>query len=136
MLVLAKRPDATLAKTVAARLRGYLAERRISHKEFGEMVGWDRGKYQRRLSGDVALDLADLEEIEQRTPLTVGFLLTGFDDVPPRPPATRATPHSRDGGEVIRLRSVDADPEIATSPYVDLAENKLPREDSNLQPFG
>lgn len=123
-----------LAEIAASRLRGYLAERRISHKEFGEMVGWDRGKYQRRLAGEVALDLEDLQDIEQNTPITVAFLLTGVEEQPPRPPSTR---HSapRQLGQVVHLRQVTDDPivEDAATAYIELAESRL--GESNSRPI-
>lgn len=114
-------PD-TLAETVAARLRGYLAERRISHKEFGELVGWDRGKYQRRLSGEVALDLADLEDIERNTGLSVTFLVTGIDNMPPKPPAIYSVP-SRQENRVVPIRPIEPD----VAPESDIVDDAAAR---------
>ncbi len=124
-----------LWELAAARLRGYLAENRISHKEFGELVGWDRGKYQRRLAGEVALDLQDLGDIEQNTPITVSFLLTGYDEVPPRPPATRHV-QARPQRKVAHLRPVGANPPAVdddATAYVELAESRL--GESNSRPI-
>lgn len=59
----------SLTDAVARRLRGLLAEQRIKKTEFAEMLKWDRGYLYRRLSGQTALNTADLDEIEH----TVGF---------------------------------------------------------------
>lgn len=95
-------PEGTLSSAVARRIRGYLAERRISHKEFGQMVGWDRGRYQRRLAGEVPLTLDDLEQIMRGTGLSLSFLLTGVEETPPRPPVIAAMPPTN---RIVDLRS-------------------------------
>lgn len=115
-LVVAKQPDESLAEVVARRLRGYLAEHRISHKDFGEAVGWDRGKYQRRLSGEVSLDLRDLEEIERATGITVAFMLTGVQELPPRPPNRSAIVDELP--QVIQLRPIKVDDKLLDSPEI------------------
>jgi len=133
--------DASLPSVAAARLRGYLAERRISHKTFGEMVGWDRGRYQLRLAGKVPLNLADLEEIEARAGISAIYLLTGITNSPPLPPSSGPRP-----SPVRRLRqtglavvpAVNNDDGLSDDAqyYVTLAEDLLPRVESNHQPSG
>ena len=68
-----------LAAAVARRLRGQLAERRISQKRFGELTGWGRGHIYQRMSGNVPLDLDELEHIEQTTGIPLSLLLPRMD---------------------------------------------------------
>lgn len=78
----------SLTSAVARRLRGQLAEQRISQKEFGELTGWGRMAIYRRLTGETALDTNDLEHIEQTTGISVERLLSDPPDPlypPPRP---------------------------------------------------
>lgn len=64
-----------LTAAVARRLRGLLAELRISQKEFGERTGWGRAYVYRRLIGETPIDTADLEHIQETTGIQVLYLV-------------------------------------------------------------
>lgn len=65
----------SLTEAVARRLRGQLAERRITQKRFQEMTGWGRMYVYRRLTGEKALDTAELQLIEEAAGIPVARLL-------------------------------------------------------------
>ena len=69
--------EETLQAAVARRLRGVLAEIRMTKTEFAARLGWDRGYLYRRLSGETPLDVADLGHIEQITRIRAGYLVGG-----------------------------------------------------------
>jgi hypothetical protein len=54
-------PGENLTQAVARRLRGQLAELRISQLVLCEITGWGRMYIGRRLSGETPMDIADLE---------------------------------------------------------------------------
>lgn len=68
-----------LREHVAGRLRGQLAERRISQKRFSELTGWGRGHIYQRLTGKVALNLDELEHIEVAVGIPMSLLLPRVD---------------------------------------------------------
>jgi transcriptional regulator with XRE-family HTH domain len=80
--------EETLQAAVARRLRGLLAEIRMTKTEFAERVGWDRGYLYRRLSGETAMDVCNLETIEQTVRFRAEYLMFGHEPkiAPPRPP--------------------------------------------------
>jgi transcriptional regulator with XRE-family HTH domain len=67
----------TLQAAVARRLRGILAEIRMSKTEFAAHLGWDRGYLYRRLSGETPFNVADLELIELSTSIRAEYLVGG-----------------------------------------------------------
>ena len=67
--------EETLQAAVARRLRGLLAEIRMTKTEFAARVGWDRGYLYRRLSGEVPIDVAELETIEHTVGIRVDYLV-------------------------------------------------------------
>jgi len=69
----------TLQAAVARRLRGILAEVRMSKTEFAARLGWDRGYLYRRLSGETPIDVADLGLIEQSTRIRAEYLVGGHE---------------------------------------------------------
>jgi transcriptional regulator with XRE-family HTH domain len=77
--------EETLQAAVARRLRGVLAEIRMTKTEFAARLGWDRGYLYRRLNGETPLDVADMGHIEQVTRIRAGYLVTGrgFRVTPP-----------------------------------------------------
>jgi transcriptional regulator with XRE-family HTH domain len=79
--------EETLQAAVARRLRGLLAEIQMSKTEFAERVGWDRGYLYRRLSGETAIDVCNLDEIERNVRFRAEYLMFGHEPKigPPRP---------------------------------------------------
>jgi transcriptional regulator with XRE-family HTH domain len=77
--------EETLQAAVARRLRGVLAEIRMTKTEFAARLGWDRGYLYRRLNGETPLDVADLGHIEKVTRIRAGYLVSGrgFRVTPP-----------------------------------------------------
>ena len=69
----------TLQSAVARRLRGILAEVRMSKTEFAARLGWDRGYLYRRLNGETPIDVADLGRIEQSTRIRAEYLVGGHE---------------------------------------------------------
>ena len=69
----------TLQAAVARRLRGILAEIRMSKTEFSGHLGWDRGYLYRRLSGETPFNVADLELIERSTRIRAEYLVGGHE---------------------------------------------------------
>jgi len=75
--IAAVNPGETLPQAVARRLRGQLAELRITQLQLGALTGWGRMYIGRRLSGETPIDTADLEHIEQTVGVSVAYLVTG-----------------------------------------------------------
>lgn len=71
----------TLTEAVARRLRGQLAEHRITQRRLGQLTGWSAMYISRRYVGETALDVKDLETIHAVTGITPEILLTGVDAV-------------------------------------------------------
>ncbi|WP_315913610.1 helix-turn-helix domain-containing protein [Arthrobacter sp. lap29] len=69
-----------LSSKVARRLRGQLAELRISGSSLARITGLTQSKVSRRLNGDAPLELDELQMIEEATGISVAYLL-GFSDV-------------------------------------------------------
>lgn len=74
-------PSERLTETVARRLRGRLAEMRISGAELGRRTGIKQSTVSRRLTGAQPFDLDELELICGVLGITLAELLTGM-----RPP--------------------------------------------------
>jgi transcriptional regulator with XRE-family HTH domain len=74
-----------LSLAVARRLRGILAEARISQKTLQDLTGWGRGHVQQRYYGKVPLNVAELEHIEQTVGIRTEYLMTG-QGIPFAPP--------------------------------------------------
>ena len=71
----------TLPEAVARRLRGQLAEHRITQRRLGQLTGWSAMYISRRYVGETALDVKDLETIHAVTGISPAILLTGIDAV-------------------------------------------------------
>jgi len=69
----------TLQAAVARRLRGLLAEVRMSKTEFSARTGWDRGYLYRRLSGEQPIDTADFDVIESSVGFRADYLVGGHE---------------------------------------------------------
>lgn len=69
----------SLTEAVARRLRGQLAERRLTQKRFQELTGWGRMYVYRRLTGEMAFDTSELEHIESTTGILVNRLMADPD---------------------------------------------------------
>ena len=81
---------------VARRLRGQMAEQRITGLELSQRTGLGRASISRRLSGEIALNTDELDAIERATGISALFLLTGRrDEESPRPDG----PDGGEGGE-------------------------------------
>jgi transcriptional regulator with XRE-family HTH domain len=78
----------SLQDVVARRLRGLLAEVRLTKTEFAAQLGWDRGYLYRRLSGETPLNINDLELIEKAARIRADYLVGGHEPKlnPPEPP--------------------------------------------------
>jgi len=89
----------TLQAAVARRLRGLLAEARISKTEFANRTGWDRGYLYRRLSGETPIDVADLDIIEHTVGFRADYLVGGHEpkQLPPPSGGAPAGPIPGDG---------------------------------------
>ena len=90
--------EETLPAAVARRLRGLIAEIRISKTEFAVRTGWDRGYLYRRLSGETPLDMHDLDTIEHTVGMRADYLVGGHE------PKMAPSPPDGDGGQESRLR--------------------------------
>jgi transcriptional regulator with XRE-family HTH domain len=84
----------TLTDAVARRLRGQLAEKRITGLRLAELTGMGRAMVSRRLNGDTALNTDELELIEQVTGISVVYLLTGYHVEPDGPEPVSESPLS------------------------------------------
>jgi transcriptional regulator with XRE-family HTH domain len=84
----------SLQTAVARRLRGLLAEMRMSKTEFAARLGWDRGYLYRRLNGETPLDVADLDLIEQATRIRADYLI-GEHEPKLNPPPGGGNPFKR-----------------------------------------
>jgi transcriptional regulator with XRE-family HTH domain len=93
----------TLTMAVARRLRGKLAERRISGLRLAEMTGLGRSLVNRRLQGETAMNTDELELIERVTGISAVYLLTGMRQETPRPDGP-------DGGDECAIRDLNPEP--------------------------
>lgn len=66
-----------LHEAAARRLRGVLAEMRLSQKDLAQHTGWGRAYLYRRLTGETPLDVADLEAIQTATGISAAYLVSG-----------------------------------------------------------
>ncbi len=59
----------------------------MSKTEFAARLGWDRGYLYRRLSGETAIDVCNLDEIERSVRFRAEYLMFGHEPkiAPPRP---------------------------------------------------
>ena len=107
-------PGETLTQAVARRLRGQLAELRISQHELAEITGWGRMYVGRRISGETPMDTADLEQIEDLVGISARYLVTG------EPPATLA-PHvgGAASSKLLRRRTAKPRHHFSTDKTVD-----------------
>lgn len=74
--------DETLSEAVARRLRGLLAEQRITASALAREMGMKQSSISRRLVGDTPLTLDELSQIAEILGITEVELLTGQRTVP------------------------------------------------------
>lgn len=115
----------TLTTAVARRLRGKLAESRITGIELSKRTGMGRAMISRRLSGETALNTDELELIEHVTGISAAYLLTGRGEESPRPDG----PDGGEGGESAPSRARTYDLRI-TRPSVSLLSVRQTQEDA------
>lgn len=110
-------PDEPLAAAVARRLRGQLAEQRMTLEDLGKVLGLSKMAASRRVNGETPISLAELELIEAATPITAAYLLTGHHPSsapkPPPPAQPFRPPHPAERARQLR-------------PVADVAEDKQP----------
>jgi hypothetical protein len=100
-------PDEPLPQAVARRLRGQLAEHRMTLDDLGRVLGISRMGASRRVNGLTPVTLAELEIIDAMTPITATYLLTGHHPMatpPPPPPAHPFEAPQTAGAPIRRLR--------------------------------
>lgn len=101
-------PDEPLTTAVARRLRGQLAEHRMTLEELGKVLGLSKMAASRRTNGETPISLAELELIEAATPITAAYLLTGqhpSGGPPPSSPTSHPLVGSQAAGaQIHRLR--------------------------------
>lgn len=69
----------TLTAASARRLRGKLAENRISGRQLGMSLGKSYTWMQRRMNGEVSMSAEDMEAIERATGISPLFLISGIE---------------------------------------------------------
>lgn len=84
----------TRTEAVARRLRGQLAERRISGLQLAAATGIGRSAVDRRLRALTSINFDELDLIEQATGISADYLATG------RGPTTAGPDEGPDGGGV------------------------------------
>ena len=95
--------DESSSALVAAEVRGFLAKRRIPTYKVHERLGNSRSYWQRRISGDLPLNIEDLEQLGW----LVGQPLTAFipTDLPPAPdPETPTTDYRYEVSPIVFLK--------------------------------
>jgi transcriptional regulator with XRE-family HTH domain len=99
-------PDEPLPQAVARRLRGQLAEHRMTLDDLGRVLGISRMGASRRVNGLTPVTLAELEIIDAMTPITATYLLTGHHPLatPPPPPSHPSEAPQTAGAPIRRLR--------------------------------
>ena len=75
----------TLTEASARRLRGMLAEKRMSGRQVALRLGKSHAWIQRRLTGDVSMTIEDMEHIESVTGISAIYLITGMNAESRRP---------------------------------------------------
>jgi transcriptional regulator with XRE-family HTH domain len=68
-------PPATLRERVAGEIRAEMARRRLSGRELARRTGKSAPYWSRRMTGEVAFDLDDLEEVAGLLDVPVSRLL-------------------------------------------------------------
>ena len=91
----------TLTVAVARRLRGQMAEKRITNVELAKRTGWGRQMVSRRVNGETALNTDELETIEAVAGISAIFLLTGHRV------AESPRPDDPDGGSSVRHQGLE-----------------------------
>lgn len=76
-----ERETSSLQESVAAEMRAQLARRRLSGRQAATRLGWTSPYLSRRLTGEVAFDVADLEALAGLLDVPVASFLQG----PPAP---------------------------------------------------
>ena len=91
----------SLTVAVARRLRGQMAERRITNVELARRTGWGRQMVSRRVNGETALNTDEMEQIESITGISAIYLLTGRRD------AGSPRPDDPNGGSSVRHQGLE-----------------------------
>jgi len=72
-----------LARRIARRIRAELAERGLTQTDLAARLGWQQQKLNRRLTGAVAIDAAELEQVAAALGVPVSQLIpTDRNEVP------------------------------------------------------
>lgn len=73
--------NSSLRQRVAAEVRAEMARRRVSQSELARRLGEGQPWVNRRVNGDVALDLDDLERISEALDAPITAFLGGWDQM-------------------------------------------------------
>lgn len=92
-----------MSQKVARRLRGQLAELRISGASLARITGLTQSKVSRRLTGDAPLELDELQVIEEATGISMAYLLGFSENARTGGPG----PDGGDGLPATNLRALD-----------------------------
>jgi transcriptional regulator with XRE-family HTH domain len=132
---------------VGKRLAGKLREHGITYEQLGETCGWSTSSISRRIRGETALSLSDLECIEAATGISVSTLLGDQAEPLITSIGGQKQQHPfRSGGDSGASNTAPSSPTGRTAnnngqPNDNLRKFGgysllLPRLDSNQQPFG
>lgn len=91
--------DSTLNERVAEEIRVLIARRRITASELARKAGMTQRSISRRITGEKAIDMDDLEKIAAALEVEIGDLL-------PKPA------HRDDGGQSSRPRNTYGNPDL------------------------
>ena len=75
--------DESRSQAVARRLRGELAERRISVSEVARRINMTQGALSRRMTGNVEFGVDLLDSICEATGASFTYVTTGIKETPP-----------------------------------------------------
>jgi transcriptional regulator with XRE-family HTH domain len=92
--------DESYTEAVSRRLRGQLAEMKISAVRLADMIGMSRAAIGRRLLGETALNTDELAAISRATGISLSYLTTGI--------AMSPQPGGPDGGYVLPSRLTES----------------------------
>lgn len=75
-------PSESLTQATARRLRGQLAERKITNRGLGRMIGKSYQWVNRRADGETSMSAEDMELIEAATGISAVYLVSGIQETP------------------------------------------------------
>ena len=102
-------------EAAARRLRGGLAERRLSARQLAMQMGVSYTWMSRRINGKISMSLDDLEMIESASGISVTFLVTGVN-------AENRHPDHPNGETCLLCTPRDLNPEPTVSSSAEIAE--------------